>query len=90
MKTYRDVLNSFYYQFFINYIYKILIIFYPIKIINKENIYNDNKSCIAVQHSQQELVYHSSITYEAKTGRPHDTCATIASNRKERCHEPQA
>lgn len=61
MKTYRDVLNSFYYQFFINYIYKILIIFYPIKIINKENIYNDNKSCIYISR-------HTSHNYELLLG----------------------
>lgn len=49
MQTYIEVQNSIFYSFFINYLYHILVLFYPITIINKDNIYNNlDKSCIYI------------------------------------------
>lgn len=49
MQTYKEVQNSVFYSFFINYLYNILVLFYPITIINKDNIYNNtDKSCIYI------------------------------------------
>lgn len=45
----KDISNGFFYNFFINYIYPFIILFYPINIINKDNIYkNLDKSCIYI------------------------------------------
>ena len=45
----KQIKNKYFYKFFINFIYPLLILFYPIKIINPENIYTcSNKSCIYI------------------------------------------
>ena len=41
--------QSIFYNLFLNYIYPLIILFYPIKIINKKNIYHNlDKSCIYI------------------------------------------
>ena len=45
----NNIKKSFFYNLFIKYIYPIILLYYPIKIINKQNIYqNQNKSCIYI------------------------------------------
>ena len=45
----NDIKYGIFFNFLINYIYPIMILFYPINIKNKENIYKDvNKSCIYI------------------------------------------
>lgn len=45
----NNIKRSIFYNFFIKYIYPIIILFYPINIKNKENIYqNVDKSCIYI------------------------------------------
>ena len=57
-----DIKYSIFYNFFINYIYPMITIFYPINIKYKENIYNDeNKSCIYISR-------HTSHNYEILLG----------------------
>ena len=45
----NNIQNSIYYKLFLNYIYPLIILYYPINIINKNNIYkNLDKSCIYI------------------------------------------
>ena len=45
----NNIKKSFFYNLFIKYIYPIILLYYPIKIINKQNIYqNQYKSCIYI------------------------------------------
>ncbi len=48
MQNYKEIQQGYFYRFFNNVIYKLLILFYPITIINKNNIYNDDSSCIYI------------------------------------------
>lgn len=61
MKTYTEVQISIFYRFFINYIYNILTFFYPITLINKNNIYNGDTSCIYISR-------HTTHNYELLLG----------------------
>lgn len=53
--------QSLFYKFFINYIYTAITSFYNIKIKNKDNIYNGDKSCIYISR-------HTSHNWELLLG----------------------
>lgn len=58
MLTNNQIQNNYLYKYFLNIIYPILILFYPIQIKNLENIYKEfDKSCIYISR-------HTSHNYE--------------------------
>ncbi len=61
MKTYKEVQNNLFYKLFNNYIYKLLILFYPITVIDFQNIHNKDSSCIYISR-------HTSHNYELLLG----------------------
>lgn len=62
MKFSNEIQNSYFYILYLQYIYPLIIKFYPITIINKHNIYNNpNKSCIYISR-------HTSHNYELLLG----------------------
>lgn len=61
MKNYKQIQQGLFYKLFNNVLYYILTLFYPITIINKENIYNEDNSCIYISR-------HTTHNYELLLG----------------------
>jgi 1-acyl-sn-glycerol-3-phosphate acyltransferase len=62
MLTNNQIQDNYFYKYFINVIYPILILFYPIQIKNPENIYKEfDKSCIYISR-------HTSHNYDILLG----------------------
>lgn len=61
MKKNNEIQNELFYKFFKNYIYNLLILFYPITAVNTKNIYNGDNSCIYISR-------HTTHNYELLLG----------------------